>query len=134
MAICLFAFMAFHSFPTLVGKNSGCDVAIERSIQSFGFLKLISCIPVSSGSTWIFELLPKSVPHCYMLMWRPSKVHAVTGFRIPCTEPQYQWTSLRQFWRLIFLKLFKLSLMYMYDPSCLVITARTYIINCKFRK
>ncbi len=26
--------MAFHSFPSLVGKNLGCDVAIDSSIRT----------------------------------------------------------------------------------------------------
>ena len=30
MFLSYFAFMASHSFPTLVGKNPRCDIAIER--------------------------------------------------------------------------------------------------------
>ena len=45
MAICFcFAFMAFRSFPTWVGKNSGCDIVALHGEVSMYIRFAITCV------------------------------------------------------------------------------------------
>ena len=57
VAICFcFVFMAFHSFPTSVGKNLGCDVALERSTNIGGTNSIVDAYTKDMVSKNIISL------------------------------------------------------------------------------